>query len=141
MRHAFAAAALIASVLPGCSLVRPAATSLAGTSWRLDTYAAPGTPAVRLGTQPDDYTLAFGPDGQATGRTDCNRYFGAYASPSSDRLRLGPLGSTRMACAGTSREAEYLAALGRTTRMERDGNALTLTTSDGARLSFVPASR
>lgn len=144
MRLRFVPAVLVLAVAPlagaGCALLHPRVPPLAGTAWHLVTYAAPGSAVVVNAPPPDDFTLAFGHDGQATGRSDCNRYFGAYTQTAPDGLRLGPLGATRMACEGSD-ESAYFAALERTTRVRRDADQLTLTTSDGSRLVYTRVGR
>jgi heat shock protein HslJ len=47
---------------------------------------------------------------QVSGSTGCNRLFGSYTAAGTS-LRLGPLGTTRMACPLPNPEAELLAVL------------------------------
>ena len=53
-------------------------------------------------------------DGQIAGFSGCNRYFGPISAPRPDRLAIGPLGATLMACPEPASlvEARYLEALG-----------------------------
>jgi heat shock protein HslJ len=64
-------------------------------------------------------TLAFAADGKASGNGSCNRFFGA-AKIDGATIHFGPLGSTRMACAGPAmdQETKYLNALQAAERFE-----------------------
>jgi heat shock protein HslJ len=57
-------------------------------------------------------TLAFPEAAKVAGNASCNRFFGA-ATITGDAIKLGPLGSTRMACpeAVLTQETKYLNAL------------------------------
>lgn len=76
---------------------------LDGTSWRLLSIQsmddAQGTVHI---PDPTRFTLAFGADGRASLRLDCNRATGAwFAKPSGDgtgSLQFGPIAATRMVC-------------------------------------------
>ncbi len=94
-----------AAFLAACSpaSVKPAGTSLAGTSWRLVAIQsmddAQGTTRI---ADPERFTLHFGTDGRAALRLDCNRGTGSYeATPVADgsgSLRFGPVAATRARC-------------------------------------------
>ncbi len=104
---------------------------LAGTTWALTSYA-PGGAAHAL-VAGSEVTLEFGPRGQAVfGSGGCNRYR-ALLLLSDGSLALGPLISTRMACAEdvTSQEVTYLALLARASTFTLDGDRLTLGSGDG----------
>jgi heat shock protein HslJ len=64
-------------------------------------------------------TLAFSTGGKVAGNGSCNRFFGS-AQISKGTIKLGPLGSTRMACpeAVMDQEARYLKALEAAERYE-----------------------
>jgi heat shock protein HslJ len=58
-------------------------------------------------------SLIFGADGSVSGNATCNTYNGTY-TVDGDALTVGPLATTRMACATeelNAQEAQYLAAL------------------------------
>jgi heat shock protein HslJ len=106
-----AALAAVAAGLSGCTTL-PSADPLVGTRWHLAAIQsmddAQGT--VRP-TEPSRYTLEFGADGRVAVRLDCNRGVATWkahpASPAerdraSGQLQLGPLASTRAACAPDS---------------------------------------
>ena len=86
--------------------------SLPGTEWVLADLA--GTPALPAGKA----TLAFPEAGRVAGNGSCNRFTGA-AAIAGDHLKMGPLASTRMACADDTvnqQEATYFKALDAATR-------------------------
>jgi heat shock protein HslJ len=64
-------------------------------------------------------TLAFPEEGKIAGKGSCNRFFGT-AEIKGDAIKLGPLGSTRMACPepAMNQEAKYLEALQAAERFE-----------------------
>ena len=128
-------------LLTACSAVAedpaPTPAALAGTSWRAMTIAgAPATPGV-------DSTLTFLTGDSVAGTGGCNRYHGGIAIKG-ERLEIGPLASTQMACppAAMAQEARFLQALEDTVRLTRDGRFLILYGSDEAaptRLEPEPA--
>lgn len=73
--------------------------------------------------------------GRMAGSTGCNRYTGPY-TVEGDTLELGPVVSTRMACAppADAVEAAFLAALERVTRWLGDADEVVLLADDGAEL-------
>jgi heat shock protein HslJ len=74
-------------------------------------------------------------DGKVTGSTGCNRYSAPFTQ-AGDRLEIGTIASTQMACEApaTAVEREFLDALGRVARWRSDGDALVLADEDGAEL-------
>jgi heat shock protein HslJ len=87
--------------------------SLSGSEWLLEDV---GGSSVLNRSQP---TLTFPGAGKAAGNGSCNRFFGA-AEIHGDAIKLGPLGSTRMACpeAMMNQETKYLEALQAAERFE-----------------------
>lgn len=106
----------------------PATTDLAGTRWLAEDIDARG---VMDGAQS---TLSFDGDGRVAGSGGCNRYFG-QAQRDGSRLRLGPLGSTMMACpeAVMDQERRFLAALeaSEAWRIDTTTGLLYLSDADG----------
>jgi heat shock protein HslJ len=102
--------------------------ALAGTewvlrSWEMDT-PAPTEPVV---------TLSFNP-GQFGGRSGCNSYFaGVTAGGTPGELKVGPAGSTQMACPEPAMKVEsrYLRQLGAVSRMGFMAGRLMLTYQTG----------
>jgi heat shock protein HslJ len=84
--------------------------------------------------------LEFSADTLA-GTAGCNRLMGSWAQ-AGDRLTIGPLAATRMACAPAAMNQEQrvmaLLAMKLTVQFDANGNA-TLIASDGRRLRLVPA--
>jgi heat shock protein HslJ len=93
------------------------------------------------GAQDVKATLAFERDGVA-GSDGCNRIFGPYDQDET-RLELGPLASTKMACAGAAGEVadRVSPALGQVASFSLDGDRLTLRDAGGrALLAYVRGS-
>lgn len=72
-------------------------------------------------------TLEFPEAGRVVGRGSCNRFFGGVTLTDA-AIAIGPLGTTRMACAEAvmNQEARYLDALRRARRFTVDGTFLRL---------------
>ena len=120
--------------LASCALPSaPAAESLWGTEWRLQTLG--GQPVLRQAPA----TLAFPEAGRVGGNASCNRFFGSV-SITGDRLRFDHMGATKMACQRDAMDQEdrYFAALHQAQRMKRQGDTLTLhLAGDAPPLRFV----
>jgi heat shock protein HslJ len=101
------------------------ADALVGVTWRLDdatlTVLAPDAPDTAA------VTLAFA-DGQVSGTSGCNRYFGSYEASDDGVLSIGGLGGTEMACEEPlmALESAYLGALEGVERFSVGDHALTL---------------
>lgn len=89
------------------------AFSLSGSQWLLEDLAGSGV------IDNVQATLAFPETGKVSGKGSCNRFFGP-AEIGADRIKLGPLGATRMACpeAVMNQETKYLNALQAAERFE-----------------------
>ena len=89
-----------------------AAFTLSGSEWLLEDLA--GDAADR-----GQATLTFPEAGKVAGNGSCNRFFGS-AEINGDAIKLGALGSTRMACpeAVMNQESKYLEALQAAERFE-----------------------
>ena len=81
-----------------------------------------------------DSTISFEDATHVTGHGGCNRFFGA-AKMGDDTLELGPLGTTRMACAENIMEQEhrFLSALeaARLYRLEDESSLLLVSDEQG----------
>ena len=109
--------ALTACALPGA----PGAAPLVGSEWRLEDLGGRG---VINGSQA---TLAFPEAGRVAGNSSCNRFFGSYTLMQ-DRIALGQLAGTRMACAPAvdEQETRYLDALQKAQRLEVRGTTMLM---------------
>jgi heat shock protein HslJ len=86
-------------------------------------------------------SIDVGADGTLAGSAGCNRYFGSF-TVSGSTLTVGPLASTKMACASddlNTQETNFLAALEASTGWTVDSSGLTLTGPDGTTVTAVAA--
>jgi heat shock protein HslJ len=92
---------------------KTAAFKLTGSEWLLEDLGGSGV------IDNAQATLSFPEAGKVAGRGSCNRFFGP-AQVSGDAVKMGPLGSTRMACpeAVMNQETKYLNALQAAERFE-----------------------
>ena len=133
--------ALVVAVLGACAPVPAqggsAATSLAGTSWRLVELNADSLVAGS-----DDLTLVFDRDEPSvSGYGGCNQFSGPY-DPNGASLSFGPLVATRRAClepAFNTQETAYFQALESTTRYSIEGGQLVLYSGNQVVARFVPS--
>ncbi len=114
--------------------------SLEGTIWQL-TGLNTGTAIVSV-LGDTEITATF-LDGVVSGSAGCNSYFAAGSTDGSP-LASGPAGSTRRFCGqpegSMEQETAYLEALTAAYSLQIEGNVLTLSSADGARLlTFVAA--
>lgn len=124
--RALAALVLVLPLL-GCT-ASDDATQLQGPTWR--SVEVLGDPV----TEDPPVTATFAADDTVAGSSGCNRYTGP-ARVTGDRLEVGPLASTMMACEPTTvmeRESAYLQALESADRWERDGDRLRVRDTAGA---------
>ena len=120
-----------------------ASTPLAGpATWVATSYNNGKNAVVSVidGTAP---TAIFGTDGTVSGNATCNQYFGPYTT-TGDSIKIGPLGSTRMACADqaqSDQETAFLAALEASKTYAISGSTLELRDAQGAlQVSFAARS-
>ncbi|MEM7500573.1 MAG: META domain-containing protein [Pseudomonadota bacterium] len=90
-----------------------------------------------------EVSVRFDADGSVSGFGGCNEFFGAIER-TDQTLAVGPLGTTRRACAEDvmARERSFLKALESLVAIDREDNALLLRGEDGdllLRLEPVPA--
>jgi len=103
---------------------------LANTYWKLT--ALNNAPVTMAPSQPREAYVQFREDTQAVrGFAGCNKFSGAYEA-SENRLSLGPMATTRMACADASAaEAQFLSALEQTVSFAILGDVLILIDGKG----------
>jgi heat shock protein HslJ len=107
---------------------------LAGSEWRPSFISAAELPAgVKI-------EVEFGPGGRITGTGGCNRFFGGY-TVSGNRIKIGPLASTRKGCPGLIKlEAIFFATLQAAASFEQSDATLILFDASGNTLAqFVHA--
>ncbi|MFB7506183.1 META domain-containing protein [Streptomyces broussonetiae] len=100
-----------------------------GVDWRVDSLTVGGT----IRHAPATAHLRIDADGRAAGNLGCNQ-FSARATVQGDRITLGDLRTTRMACAPDRMDFEraFARALTTGTLVARgDDRTLTLTDGDG----------
>ena len=106
------------------------AAALEGTEWRLVDIGGQPSPAGADTTRHPGFTLlAEGRKVQGSG--GCNRMTGTYQLDG-QKLKFGPLATTRMACPDMQTETAFLKALQATTRYEISGSSLMLFGADTA---------
>ena len=117
------AALAMAGTLGACAGASPGTVPepLWGSEWRLQSIgsqAAMPQPAA---------TLSFPQAGRTAGHGSCNRFSGPV-DIANDRLKFGPLISTKMACPGgaSEQESRYLGALRAAQRYEVQGDTLLI---------------
>ena len=119
-----AALALVASA---CAGPGPAPASSVQGTWRIEQARSEPLLDRRRAR------LEFGPDGRLSGHTSCNTLRATFTLEG-DRLKIGPIATTRMGCNEAEREQEdrVLTALelARTARVRPDG-LLELRDEDG----------
>lgn len=89
-------------------------------------------------TKPGMFTLTFGADGNLSGKTDCNGFFGSYTFGSDGFIKFGPFGMTLMYCDG-SQEAVFSSAVSKADRYSIDGtgNLQLLLSGNAGTVYFV----
>jgi heat shock protein HslJ len=84
-------------------------------------------------------SLRFQPEDRVAGSGGCNRFTGGYEVDGA-RLRIGPVASTRRACAhGMALEQRFFEALALVERFELGERTLTLLRGDGRLLARFAA--
>ena len=119
--------------------IQPAIASgseLAGTSWLVDDVGGRGV-VDRART-----TLEFLEPGRIAGRTGCNRFFGRVVLDG-DRITVGNLGLTRMACSESlmNQEQRFVDALGNARRLKLAHGELILNVFDDGGRRLLELSR
>jgi heat shock protein HslJ len=106
------------------------AAALEGTEWRLFDIGGQPAPAGADTTRHPGFTL-IAEGRKVQGSAGCNRMNGTYQLDG-EKLKFGPLATTRMACPAMQTETAFLKALEATTRYEVKGSSLTLYGADTA---------
>jgi heat shock protein HslJ len=119
-----------ASATPEASAPPAPAAALEGTEWRLVDIGGQPSPAGADSTRHPGFTL-LAEGRKVQGSAGCNRMTGTYQLDG-QKLKFGPLATTRMACPAMQTETAFLKALEATTRYEVSGSSLTLYGADTA---------
>jgi heat shock protein HslJ len=106
------------------------AVALEGTEWRLVDIGGQPAPAGADTTRQPGFTL-IAEGRKIQGSAGCNRMKGTYQLDG-EKLKFGPVATTRMACPAMQTETAFLKALEATTRYEVKGSSLTLYGADTA---------
>jgi len=116
---------------PNATSTTSPALQLEGTTWKLTSLA---TETGVDNTLPNTTITAIFDDGNATGSSGCNRYFGSYQLNKTE-INFGQVGSTLMFCADPdgvmTQETTYLLLLKDVTSYAISNNELTLSDSLG----------
>jgi heat shock protein HslJ len=115
-----------AAAAPPAAAASSAGVVLANTRWR---GVAPG---VDEGSTP---WLEF-VDGRVAGYTGCNMMSGPWKVENGE-IRVGPLATTKRACAGPGSEVEHRVLSGFGGRVTREGGRLTAVGPGGERIEFI----
>ena len=130
---AFAVASFVACASPP---KRASGRVLEGTYWRLTELR--GQPIAAINGPREPHIVFAADGGRVSGSAGCNRFSGPYKA--GDRLELGPLMSTKMACADdrlNRQETDFLRVLQSTSRYDIAGDTLTLASSEERLARFV----
>ena len=117
-----------AFVVVSCSESVTGPSDLQGGAWRLASMETE-TGGRFVPDDPGRFTVEFNADGTVGVRADCNGCGGSYTLDG-DRLTVGPLACTLIACA-TGRGQEFASLIDGTTSVEREGRELEIESPDG----------
>jgi heat shock protein HslJ len=127
---ASAASDTSAPAAPETSAPSAPAAPLEGIEWRLVDIGGQPSPAGADSMRHPGFTL-LAEGRKVQGSAGCNRMTGTYQLDG-QKLKFGPLATTRMACPAMQTETAFLKALEATTRYEVSGSSLTLFGADTA---------
>ncbi len=140
----------LATTLLGCASTAPPVPSLAGTRWHIEAFQSMDDAQGTLRPQdPTRWTLAFGADGRAVLRLDCNRGTATWqaqpaatstAARASGQLQLGPLATTRAQCPEEAMTQRLLKSWPYLRSYVIEGGRLHLSlVADGGIVTWAPA--
>lgn len=128
-----------APVAPKAPAPAAPAAALEGTEWHLADIGGQPSPVGADSTRHPGFTL-LAEGRKVQGSAGCNRMTGTYQLDG-QKLKFGPLATTRMACPAMETETAFLKALAATTRYEVSGSSLTLYGADTAVARLEAASK
>jgi heat shock protein HslJ len=100
-------------------------TGISNVTWKLESIERVGSPAITI-PNPEQYTIRFEDNGQASLRADCNTCSGRYSLDDSS-ISISALACTRAFCSLASFDGNYTAALESIRSVRVSGNILTVT--------------
>ena len=101
--------AACAPALPAVPTITPVVidlNQLYANPWTLVAFGDPNNPTVIQ--QGSNLTVEFASDGTLTGFGGCNNYSGTFQAATDGTMSIGPLATTRMACASQISAAEMM---------------------------------
>jgi heat shock protein HslJ len=117
------------------------AVGLGGTSWQL-VQVQYSDGQVMTPTDRSKYTVAFGKDGRASMRVDCNRGSGTWKSTQAGQLVFGPLAMTRAVCPPGSLYDRFVKDMGFVrSYVMKDGHLFLSLMADGGIYEFEPLTK
>jgi heat shock protein HslJ len=118
------------------------AENISNIEWQWTGFQNSSSPENHtLVPKPENYTLAFFPDGTYYIRADCNQGSGNYTLEE-DILSLGPAAITLMGCGPGSMDGEYLALLSGEKSTSFENDQLTLYSKEtGIKMFFTNGGR
>jgi heat shock protein HslJ len=122
-------AGLATLALAACASARGSA-SLEGTLWALESYQ--NAEGETVDVLPNSGARAEFENGEVSGTSGCNRFFGAY-EVDGNSISIGPLGSTLMGCPDPLAQQEFglMTSFQSAATYEISGDTLTLSNEDG----------
>ena len=133
----------------GAATTAPGSTPLEATTWELTSgsltlvgnwtvtgYLASSGSAFASVVTGSELTAQFAADGTVNGNAGCNTFRGGFTQAPGDATTIGPLASTRKACADealTAQETAFMTALESSTTAEVASHEAALFNSGGQR--------
>ncbi len=113
------------TTLSACSVSAGNTQKLTGNTWKLT--AMDGQTSAVFAEEGDSFTLTFQPDGREfSGVGSCNLLFGRCKVTGKGRIKIKPVGMTRMLCHDDGLEEAFLDMLEKADRYRFDNGALEL---------------
>ena len=139
MKRLFIVIAIVATAtFAACNSQKNNTEMLTGHEWLLDEVVFDGDEFTE--TPPAGVTIMFADTtNRVSGNGGCNGYFGTYTVTGDDKIKIGPLASTLMACPNMEFEGKYFKWLEAVDKFEAEENSLRLkATSEKATLVYKP---